>query len=177
MKTLFATNILLLFFTLNCFSQEQNQLKELQVDFRIMSELKLKNEKVAVVKVAKDKTYELELGLIRNKKCSVIPMSRNLEKNVNYELDKLKITDNYTIIEVFQRESGVNSSIGFLFSSDFNKHFKYIDFKEINKDAECIQKIHFNPKDKSIKVSLYSLEPKTNFISYDFGHSWKLITN
>ena len=83
MKTIVAAIILL--FAFNSFAQEQNQLKELQVDFRIMSELKLKNEKVAVVKVAKDKTYELKLGLIRNKKCSVIPMSRNLEKNVNYE--------------------------------------------------------------------------------------------
>ena len=174
MKIRELTAILLLFFTFNCFSQEQNQLKELQVDFRIMSELKLKNEKVAVVKVAKDKTYELQLGLIRNKKCSVIPMSRNLEKNANYELDNLKITDNYTIVEVFRREAGVNSSIGFLFSSDFNKHFKYIDFKEINKDAECIEKVQFNSKDNSITVSLISLYPRKKFISYDFGHSWKL---
>ena len=98
-------------------------------------------------------------------------------KNVNYELDKLKITDNYTIIEVFRREGGVNSSIGFLFSSDFNKNFKYIDFKEIYKDAECIEKVQFNSKDNSITVSLISLYPSEKFISYDFGHSWKLITN
>jgi hypothetical protein len=175
MKTIAAAIILL--FALNSFSQKQNQLNELQVDFRIMRELKLKNEKVAVVKVAKYKTYELQLGLIRNKKCSVIPMSRNLEKNANYELDNLKITDNYTIVEVFRREAGVNSSIGFLFSSDFNKHFKYIDFKEINKDAECIEKVQFNSKDNSITVSLISLYPNKKFISYDFGHSWKLITN
>ena len=175
MKTIVAAIILL--FALNSFSQKQNQLNELQVDFRIMSEIKLKNEKVAVVKVAKDKTYELQLGLIRNKKCSVIPMSRNLEKNANYELDNLKITDHYTIVEVFRREAGVNSSIGFLFSSDLNKHFKYIDFKEINKDAECIEKVQFNSKDNSITVSLISLYPNKKFISYDFGHSWKLITN
>jgi len=175
MKTIVAAIILL--FAFNSFAQEQNQLKELQVDFRIMSEIKLKNEKVTVVKVAKDKTYELKLALIRNKKCSVIPMSRNLEKNANYELDNLKITDNYTIVEVFRREAGVNSSIGFLFSSDFNKHFKYIDFKEINKDAECIEKVQFNSKDNSITVSLISLYPSEKFISYDFGHSWKLITN
>ena len=174
MKTIVAAIILL--FAFNSFAQEQNQLKELQVDFRIMSELKLKNEKVAVVKVAKDKTYELKLGLIRNKKCSVIPMSRNLEKNVNYELDKLKITDNYTIIEVFRREAGVNSSIGFLFSSDLNKNFKYIDFKEINKDAECIEKVQFNSKDNSITVSLISLYPSKKFISLDYGRSWKLIS-
>jgi hypothetical protein len=175
MKTIVAAIILL--FAFNSFSQKQNQLNELQVDFRIMRELKLKNEKVAVVKVAKYKTYELQLGLIRNKKCSVIPMSRNLEKNANYELDNLKITDNYTIVEVFRREAGVNSSIGFLFSSDFNKHFKYIDFKEINKDAECIEKVQFNSKDNSITVSLISLYPNKKSISYDFGHSWKLITN
>jgi hypothetical protein len=175
MKTIVAAIILL--FAFNSFSQKQNQLNELQVDFRIMRELKLKNEKVAVVKVAKYKTYELQLGLIRNKKCSVIPMSRNLEKNASYELDNLKITDNYTIVEVFRREAGVNSSIGFLFSSDFNKHFKYIDFKEINKDAECIEKVQFNSKDNSITVSLISLYPNKKFISYDFGHSWKLITN
>jgi hypothetical protein len=173
MKTIVAAIILL--FAFNSFAQEQNQLKELQVDFRIMSELKLKNEKVAVVKVAKDKTYELKLGLIRNKKCSVIPMSRNLEKNVNYELDKLKITDNYTIIEVFRREAGVNSSIGFLFSSDLNKNFKYIDFKEIYKDAECIEKVQFNSKDNSITVSLISLYPSEKFISLDYGCSWKLL--
>jgi hypothetical protein len=175
MKTIVAAIILL--FAFNSFAQEQNQLKELPVDFRIMSEIKLKNEKVAVVKVAKDKTYELKLGLIRNKKCSVIPMSRNLEKNVNYELDNLKITDNYTIVEVFWREAGVNSSIGFLFSSDLNKNFKYIDFKEINKDAECIEKVQFNSKDNSITVSLISLYPSEKFISLDYGRNWKLITN
>lgn len=173
MKTIVAAIILL--FASNSFAQEQNQLKELQVDFRIMSELKLKNEKVAVVKVAKDKTYELHLGLIRNKKCSVIPMSRNLEKNANYELDNLKITDNYTIVEVFRREAGVNSSIGFLFSSDFNKNFKYIDFKEINKDAECIEMVQFNSKDNSITVSLFSLYPNKKFVSLDYGCSWKLL--
>jgi hypothetical protein len=175
MKTILAAIVLL--FAFNSLGQEKKQLKEFLVDYRIMSEIILKNEKVAVVKVAYDKSYELKLALIRNNKCLAIPMSRKLEKNVNYELDNLNVNGNYTVVEVFWREAGVNSSIGFLFSSDFNKNFTYIDFKEINKDAECIEKIQINPRKKSIKVRLISQYQNKNFISLDYGLSWKLIAN
>jgi hypothetical protein len=175
MKTILAT--IILFFAFISLGQEKNQLKEFLVDYRIMSEITLKNEKVAVVKAANDKSYELKLALIRNNKCHYIPMNRKLEKNVNYELDNLNVSGNYTVVEVFWREAGVNSSIGFLFSSDFNKNFKYIDFKEINMDAECIEKIQINPRKKSIKVRLISQYPNKNFISLDYGLSWKLIVN
>jgi hypothetical protein len=146
-------------------------------NYKIMSEVKLKNESVAVIKVANNKAYELKLAIIRNNKFLNIPMSRKLEKIGNYELDNLNVVGNFTVVEVFWREAGVNSSIGFLFSRDLNMSFKYIDYKEIDLDAECIEKVQINRRKKSITVSLISLYPNKKFISLDYGLSWKLIDN
>jgi hypothetical protein len=59
-------------------------------------------------------------------------MKRQFEKNGNYELERVKTVENYTIVELFLRQEGVNSAFGFLFSCDSNKNFKYNDVSEID---------------------------------------------
>ena len=139
--------------------------------YRHISEINLKNAKVTLVK---NLSNELQLVYFKDFQTINIPMNRKLEVNGDYVLDNVKISKNITIIELFRREAGLNSSIGFLYSFDFNKNFMYVDFKEIDSDAESINNIKINQIDHSIQVSLYSLDPKGYFTSIDSCQSWVL---
>lgn len=142
-------------------------------DFIIVNEIKLnENVKVAVVKNTK---AEFSLVKFTDNKYDYIPTNMQLEKNANYELDSLKIDGNNTIIELFYMDEGIDESTGFLFSYDYNKNFKYIDISAIDSiEAEDIEKIQIDSKNKKINVSLFSSSPKRHFTSVDSCRTWQL---
>lgn len=140
-------------------------------EYIIVNQIILKNEKVTITK---NQNGELRLMNFIGNHHFGISMKRKLEKKGNYQLDSVKTIGNHTVVELFLRQEGVNSSIGFLYSYDSNRNFKYIDITEIDSTgAEGIEKIQINPNSNSINISLYNLTPKRHFISSDSCRSWQ----
>lgn len=164
MKRFFSLTALLIILS-SCFFKNGN-------DFIIINEIKLKkNVKIAIIK---SKSMELNLVQFTGNQHVLILMKRQLEKNASYELDNLQTKGNTTIVELFLRQEGVNSAMGFLFSSDSNKNFKYIGISDIDSNAESIEKIEIDLINNKINVSLFSSSPKRHFTSTDSCHSWQL---
>lgn len=115
-------------------------------------------------------TYFFE---VTNGEYKIIDADFELQINTNYELDRLQTSSSITILELFIRQAGVNSSKGFFISKTSEADFKHIDLKSISETAESIQLIKILKGDK-IEVKLFSLDSKNTYISEDFGLTWLL---
>lgn len=156
--SIFIVSIILILFT-DCGSKK----------YLIKNELKTNiNDKIAIIKTRDSKFI---IAKISKRTYDIIPTNKDLNIFSNYELDNVQKLENIVIIELFVREAGINSSIGFLFSNDYGHKYRYIDIGDIEGNAESIEKIEITSE--FTRVYLYSLRPKRYFVSYDFCNTWQ----
>lgn len=64
---------------------------------------------------------------------------------------------------------------GFVFSSDYGQHFRYVNQAEISSDLpEGIRRISLDAAASTVSVDLFSLEPAWQFLSTDSCRSWRV---
>ena len=140
-------------------------------DFKILNEVNLKNN--AKVAIVKDIHLNYKIMEFANNQCRVIKTKNPVDKH--YELDSVRTTGGITIVELFLRMAGDNTATGFLYSSDYNRNFRYIDVSDISSDiGEGIQSIKIGAENNAIYVSLYDVHPNGHFVSTDSCRSWQL---
>lgn len=140
-------------------------------DFIVLNEVIIdSNTKASIVK---NSSSNYQIMSFAKDNCAIVQTKNILRRHSNFELDSIRKAGSITTVELFLRQEGDNTSIGFIISYDFNKNFKYIAVSDVTSEpSEGIKRIQIDSSKNIIRVDLYDLESHKHFVSSDSCRTW-----